>query len=162
MSIGSSHAAPTVVGTTDWGTLTTMGASSPFHAAAHTSYDHYFSFVLDDSYMLSLTAVVNNNARSIFTNNFADLEKLNGDQWTYLEEFEFFNTSTTHEFGLQGPGHYRSEVTADSTGSTTAYGSIQALIDPVEVMPVPEPETYALLLAGLSAMGFVARRRKSV
>ena len=28
------------------------------------------------------------------------------------------------------------------------------------VTPVPEPETYALMLAGLGAMGFVARRRK--
>lgn len=27
--------------------------------------------------------------------------------------------------------------------------------------PIPEPETYALMLAGLAAMGFVSRRRKS-
>jgi hypothetical protein len=30
------------------------------------------------------------------------------------------------------------------------------------VASVPEPETYAMLLAGLGMMGFVARRRKSV
>jgi hypothetical protein len=28
--------------------------------------------------------------------------------------------------------------------------------------PVPEPETYAMLLAGLGAVGFLARRRKNV
>jgi len=28
------------------------------------------------------------------------------------------------------------------------------------VTPVPEPETYALFLAGLAAMSFVARRRR--
>ena len=28
------------------------------------------------------------------------------------------------------------------------------------VSPVPEPETYAMLLAGLGVMGFIARRRK--
>jgi PEP-CTERM motif len=30
----------------------------------------------------------------------------------------------------------------------------------VEVTPIPEPETYAMLLAGLGLLGFVARRRK--
>jgi hypothetical protein len=29
------------------------------------------------------------------------------------------------------------------------------------ITAVPEPETYAMLLAGLGAMGFVARRRQS-
>lgn len=40
---------------------------------------------------------------------------------------------------------------------TTATGN---LLSQNIMTPVPEPETYALMLAGLSAMGFVARRRK--
>lgn len=31
----------------------------------------------------------------------------------------------------------------------------------VEIAPVPEPETYALMLAGLGLIGFMARRRKT-
>jgi len=33
-------------------------------------------------------------------------------------------------------------------------------ISVIGVVPVPEPETYAMLLAGLGLMGAVARRRK--
>ncbi len=32
----------------------------------------------------------------------------------------------------------------------------------LQVSPIPEPETYALMMAGLGAMGFVARRRRKV
>jgi hypothetical protein len=32
----------------------------------------------------------------------------------------------------------------------------------INITPVPEPQTYALLLAGLGVVGFVARRRRSV
>lgn len=31
-----------------------------------------------------------------------------------------------------------------------------------QLAPIPEPETYALMLAGLGALGFMARRRRNV
>jgi len=39
--------------------------------------------------------------------------------------------------------------------------NIGALLDNVTVAAVPEPDTYAMVLAGLGLMGFVARRRKT-
>lgn len=38
--------------------------------------------------------------------------------------------------------------------------NVGALLDNVSVASVPEPQTYALLIAGLAAMGMVSRRRK--
>jgi hypothetical protein len=35
------------------------------------------------------------------------------------------------------------------------------MADNVTVTAVPEPETYALFMAGLGLMGFIARRRKN-
>ena len=32
----------------------------------------------------------------------------------------------------------------------------------LNVAPVPEPQTYMLLLAGLGAVGFISRRRRSM
>ena len=39
--------------------------------------------------------------------------------------------------------------------------NIGALLDNVAVTSVPEPETYAMFMAGLGLMGFIARRRKN-
>lgn len=39
-------------------------------------------------------------------------------------------------------------------------GTSALLVDNVQLAPVPEPESYALLLAGLGLMGTVARRRR--
>lgn len=72
------------------------------------------------------------------------------------------NTGETATFQFTGPVgggfdsgalaagvHVRSLVNGQSEGLTT-------------VTAVPEPGTYAMILAGLAAMGFVARRRRQV
>jgi len=37
---------------------------------------------------------------------------------------------------------------------------VQGLFSVDNITPVPEPETYAMLLAGLGLLGFMAHRRK--
>jgi PEP-CTERM motif/Protein of unknown function (DUF642) len=65
---------------------------------------------------------------------------------------------------------YSFTFTADSaltrlqfTDNSANTFSVDGVVDNVAVMttPVPEPETYALMLAGLGVMTFVARRRKA-
>jgi len=41
-------------------------------------------------------------------------------------------------------------------------GDYDDLVIGVRVTAVPEPETYALMFAGLGAIGFIARRRRQV
>ena len=53
-----------------------------------------------------------------------------------------------------GAGAYTLTLTGTNSASIGSYGGNFA------VTPVPEPQTLALMLAGLGAVGFVARRRK--
>lgn len=47
-------------------------------------------------------------------------------------------------------------------GQVPGFSNLTLFVRDVVVTPVPEPETYALMLAGLAAVGFIARRRKIV
>lgn len=58
--------------------------------------------------------------------------------------------------GLNGNGDLITSVTFSSP-ITNAFEASNFSV----TTPVPEPETYALMLAGLGMLGFIARRRKS-
>jgi hypothetical protein len=47
-------------------------------------------------------------------------------------------------------------VAINRTSAGTSTGDLN-----LQVSAIPEPETYALMLAGLGALGFVAKRRKT-
>ena len=75
-----------------------------------------------------------------------------------LGQYNFDGTtgSSWHTLaGLTG-GSYYYQITGNATGSTGAFYSITS-----SVTPVPEPETYAMLLAGLGVVGSLYRRRKT-
>ena len=65
-------------------------------------------------------------------------------------------TGSTTNTVLLSPGKYFYEVKGTATGFA---GGLYLLTS--TTVPVPEPETYAMLLAGLGALGFLARRRRS-
>ncbi len=58
--------------------------------------------------------------------------------------------------GSLGSGDYTVHVTGVTNLKNAAY------LGTVSASPAPEPETYAMLLAGLGVVGFVARRRRPI
>jgi hypothetical protein len=67
--------------------------------------------------------------------------------------------NTPKHFSFDGGGQFDffvNDVSVTAGQTVSATGTITTVVS-----PVPEPETYALFMAGLAAVGFIARRRSS-
>ena len=87
--------------------------------------------------------------------NFGSYSLFDGTGMTSLYSSSFggqasFSNSWTLDVGVY------SFAIGGMAGSAGSYSLVAS------TTPVPEPETYAMLLAGLGIIGFVARRRRSV
>jgi hypothetical protein len=98
---------------------------------------------------IDFSAVYIKNTVTNQTFNFtqtADDTSIGGEQWTLGEIATPSGSYALHLIGTN---------TLTGGATITAYGG------EMNVTAVPEPSSYALLLAGLGAVGFVARRRKA-
>jgi len=86
----------------------------------------------------TLTAF-NSDAQAV---NWASVAKTQGASWSDVGRVRILNLYDTR---------------SGTPGNFTYSGNHQ---DQLYIVPIPEPETYAMLLAGLGLLGFAARRRK--
>ena len=157
MAFGAAQAATFAEGTLD--VYGTNNFTQVAHVAAG-SFTDYFTFSLVQTGANSASSAVAldlgtlfdmTGTLSLFQGSTPGSGTLIGGGWA----FNGTSGSTSHSVLLTSGGDYYLQATGTATGS----GGGNYLVS-LNVAPVPEPETYALMMAGLGLMGFVARRRK--
>lgn len=145
--------------TTDWGQHDAAELGSNFSTGANSLIDDIYKFSLSAPAGVMSVSVTNDGAGGVFDLENGMLSLYSGvpSTGTLIGSFSFDSAALSHNWGPLPAGDYYYEVTAQVV-STALAGSY--LLSST-LAPVPEPETYAMLLAGLAGVGFVVSRRKS-
>ncbi|PTQ80123.1 FxDxF family PEP-CTERM protein [Nitrosomonas ureae] len=161
MTSSVTHAAPNVMG--NWGVHDDpVEHASVLLGVGAGSFDHVFTFNLANWNGLVSIAVTNDFGKFNINGSSLQLWKETSADGNYtndtsLGSFAFDSSSVGMDFGNLGPGNYYYEVTGTVLGLKGGSYTVDSYIS-----PVPEPETYAMLLAGLGMIGFSVRRRRPI
>jgi hypothetical protein len=129
---------------------------------AGSSFEEYANFSIAQDSVVS--GVANTYTLSFFGIDLLDIDNLLIEVWdnahpnggTLLGSFGGNNATTG--LGSLAAGDYHLDISG--TFGARAFGG-QYSVSLAAVPAVPEPSTYALMLAGIGAIAFVARRRRS-
>jgi hypothetical protein len=142
-----------VSGSSNWGLSQTSDTLYAYLGTSATAATTFLSVITSgtfgtaaDGYLTNTGLSVGNGAVQLSSgSDFAQYSGLRSGQTTFAGYKAL--VSNVANWTDSGDGSY-----AASVPNTTAFA----------VTAVPEPETYALLLAGLGVVGFMARRRRAV
>jgi hypothetical protein len=144
--------------TTDLGKLTSSktfsGVISGEEDHGKAAWSNTFNFTIDEGYTATISL---NDIGNSLSFDQATLQEKAKRGWTS-------STDTNYVDGLFKPigaGTYQLKFQFDTTGGKSKLRTFDGVINVASVSAVPEPETYAMLLAGLGLIGAAVKRRKA-
>lgn len=113
--------------------------------------------------MSSLDAIISSISRTADTGLAITGLSLYNSTGTLVTQGSMLQSGTVDVWTISGSnlmaGNYYLQVTGNLVGNTAA--AFGGAVSMAMAAPVPEPETYGMMLAGLGVLGFLARRRKA-
>jgi hypothetical protein len=118
----------------------------------------------EDTYLFTLASANSAMSTTVSNNLSGVLGLTDGNVALYMEAgavdvamgnyaFNDVTGSISYDFGALAAGSYYYAVTGMGTGSAGGFYTLSSTVS-----PIPEPESYALMLAGLGVMGLLLKR----